>query len=84
MEWINEGLTLIFIGLLTIAITRIDAASKLARSIYIFIIGMLFVMAIVSLFTGARVNYLPFQLCPIIFSTSAVLIIIGMKLKPKI
>lgn len=84
MEWINEGLTLIFLGLLIMVITKIDTESKLARTIYFFIVAMLFIMAIVSLFTGFRVNFIPFRLCPIIFSASAILIIIGMKLKRKI
>ena len=81
MEWIVEGLTLIFLGLLTIVVTKIEAASKLARAVYLLITGMLFSMAILSIFTGFRVEFLPFKLCPVIFSISAILIIFGMQLK---
>jgi uncharacterized membrane protein YwaF len=80
MEWIVEGLTLIFLGILTIVVTKTETESKLAKNIYILITVMLFSMAIVSLFTGFRINFLPFKLCPIIFSASAILIIIGLKL----
>ena len=80
MEWINEGLTLIFIGILIIIVAKIDTESKLSKYVYILIVGMLFSMAILSLFTGFGVEFLPFKLCPIIFSVSAILIIIGMNL----
>ena len=78
MEWIMEGLTMIFIGLLIIIITLLGGASN-PVSIYVYWISivMLFIMAIVSLLTGARVNFPPYRLCPIIFTTSAILIIIG-------
>ena len=81
MEWIIEGLTLIFIGILTIAITRTESESKLAKNVYILITGMLFSLVILSVFTGFRVDFIPFKLCPVIFSTSAILIIVGMQLK---
>jgi hypothetical protein len=34
MEWINEGATLIFIGVLTAAVTLVDPASAVARAVY--------------------------------------------------
>ena len=81
MEWIVEGLSLIFLGLLTIVVTLIDTESKLAKATYVLIIGMLFALTVLSLFTGFRVDFLPFKLCPMIFSVSAILIIVGMNLK---
>ena len=84
MEWIVEGLTLIFIGILTIIITIIETESKLAKNVYVLIVGMLLSLAILSLFTGFRVDFLPFKLCPIIFSASAILIILGVISKSKV
>ena len=81
MEWIVEGLTMIFLGVLVIIVAKTDTESKLAKYVYILIVGMLFSLAILSLFTGFGVEFLPFKLCPIIFSVSAILIIIGMKLR---
>jgi CHASE2 domain-containing sensor protein len=80
MEWIVEGVALIFLGLLTIIVTKTDTESKLAKNVYISIVGA-FTLTIVSLFTGFRISFIPFRLCPIIFSTSAILIIVGMRLK---
>jgi hypothetical protein len=83
MEWIVEGVALIFIGLLMVIVTSVDSESKLSKIIYSTIAFFLFVLAILSLFTGFRVNFLPYKLCPIIFSISAILTLIGMRLKPK-
>lgn len=72
MEWINEGLTLIFLGsllLISLAIT-----GGIVVFISIMVLVMLVMMALVSYFTGFRVRYLPFKLCPVIFFVSACLI----------
>jgi hypothetical protein len=84
MEWITEGMTLIFLGLTAIIVTLTETESRLAKIVYMLITGMLFAMAILSLFTGFKVDFLPYQLCPVIFSLSAILIIIGMKLKVQV
>ena len=77
MEWIIEGVFLIFIGLLCAGLTFLDHSSIISNYVFIFSSVFLFVLAIISLFTGFRVNFLPYKLCPIIFSLSATLIIIG-------
>ena len=77
MEWIDEGATLIFIGALTAAVTLVDPASLVARSVYWLAIVMLMALSIISLFTGFKVNFLPYRLCPIIFTGSAILILLG-------
>jgi hypothetical protein len=78
MEWINEGATLIFIGVLTTAVTLVDPTSLVARTVYWLAIIMLNALSIISLFTGFRVNFLPYRLCPIIFTGSSILILAGM------
>ena len=80
MEWVNEGATLIFIGVLTIVVTIIDPASTVSEYVYILSAIMLIVLAVISLFTGFKVNFLPYKLCPLIFTSSAVLIFLGMTL----
>ena len=80
MEWINEGATLIFIGGLTAAVTLIDPSSLLARTVYWLTIIMLNALSIISLFTGFKVNFLPYRLCPVIFTGSSILILLGMTL----
>lgn len=78
MEWINEGLTLIFIGLLVSLVTILETSIiKIKKIVYIISAIMLFSMAILSLFTGFKIDLIPFKLCPIIFSVSGVLILQG-------
>lgn len=84
MEWMVEGFTLIFLGLLIFVVTITDATSKLAKNVLVSIVVMLFAMAILSLFTGFGVNFLPFKLCPFIFSASAILIVIGLNSKKNV
>ena len=78
MEWIAEGMTLCFIGLL-VAVTLVLAGPG---SQAITIVGrscalMLFAMAALSAFTGARTSILPMRLCPVVKSVAAVLFLFG-------
>ena len=77
MEWIIEGIALIFIGSIVAIVTAIDHTSSIALVIYLSSVVVLIVLAIVSFFTGFKISFLPFKLCPVIFITSAVLIILG-------
>jgi hypothetical protein len=38
---------------------------------------MLNILSVISLFTGFKVNFLPYRLCPLIFTGSAILILLG-------
>ncbi|MFX0138006.1 MAG: hypothetical protein ACFFDN_30470 [Candidatus Hodarchaeota archaeon] len=78
MEWIIEGMTLIFIGLLVILISFLGGTDNIV-SIYVNAISsiMLFALAILSLFTGFKVNFIMFKLCPVIFTVSGILILVG-------
>jgi hypothetical protein len=78
MEWIIEGMTLIFIGLLVIPVTFLGGTDNIVF-IYVNVISsiMLFALAILSLFTGFKVNFVPFKLCPLIFTVSGILILVG-------
>jgi hypothetical protein len=77
MEWIIEGVALIFMGLLVLTVTLIDPISAVSRAIYFLTSTGLIVLAVVSLFTGFKVAFLPYKLCPFIFTLSALLIFIG-------
>ncbi len=77
MEWITEGVALIFIGILVTTITIINPQDVISIAVYIISASCLVVLAVVSLFTGFKINFLPFRLCPLIFSSSALLITIG-------
>lgn len=77
MEWINEGVFLMFLGLLVATVTFLDRSSALSRTVCWLSFGALDTLSAVSLFTGFRISYLPFKLCPVIFTGSSILIMIG-------
>jgi len=77
MEWIVEGVALIFIGALVALVTFLDPLAGVSKAVFILSACGLFVLAVISLFTGFRVNFIPFKLCPFIFTASALLILAG-------
>ena len=77
MEWIIEGVTLIFVGMLIAAVTLMDATHPVSRMVYLLSFLFLNALSIVSLKTGARIDFLPFRLCPLVFTGSSVLLLFG-------
>jgi len=78
MEWIVEWVALIFIGALLSVVTYIDPTSAAARAVYVVSIVGLLALALVSFFTGFKVRFLPFRMCPFVLTASAVLVFIGL------
>jgi len=77
MEWIVEGVALVLTGALVGVVTAFDPLSAVSRAVYLTVsIGLVF-LAVVSFFTGFKVKWIPFKLCPVIFTLSAVLIVLG-------
>jgi hypothetical protein len=77
MEWIVEGVSLIFIGTLVAVVTYMDYTSGTSRAVYWISCIALNTLSVVSLFTGFRVKFIPFKLCPVIFTTAAILMLLG-------
>jgi hypothetical protein len=77
MEWITEGVALIFIGAIVAVVTYLDHTSAISRAVYWVCFAALNTLSLVSLFTGFKVNFLPFRLCPAIFTGSSILILLG-------
>jgi len=77
MEWIVEGVALVSIGTLVAAVTVVERTGPAASAAYAVAIGTLVVLAVVSVFTGFRIAFLPFRLCPFVFGLSAILIGLG-------
>jgi len=76
MEWIAEGLTLAFIGTLVILVSVLgDSVNETSRIIYLSSAVMLLVLAVLSLFTGARTSVLPMKICPAVKSITALMFI---------
>ena len=77
MEWIIEGVALISLGILVIGVTLININSKVSNYVYLVSIFTLLILAIVSIFTGFKVRFLPFRICPLLFTVSSILIFLG-------
>ena len=77
MEWIIEGLALMFIAAVVASVTYFDYASAISRTVYWLSFVMLNMLSAVSLLTGFKVNFLPYRLCPVIFTTASVSIVTG-------
>ncbi len=77
MEWIVEGVALVSLAALVVSVTAVDPTAAAASAAYAVAVATLLVLAVVSLATGFRVAFLPFRLCPVIFTLSAVLIAVG-------
>jgi hypothetical protein len=78
MEWVAEGLTLCFLGLLVLLVTAVAGSYSLASLlVYWLSAGMLVALSVLSLFTGARTSIIPVKICPIVKTVVAVLFILG-------
>lgn len=77
MEWIVEGVALLSTAAYVAAVTVLDSGASASNAVYAVAVVTLAALAIVSLFTGFRVAFLPFRLCPLIFTVAAVLIAVG-------
>ena len=76
MEWVFEGVTLIFAGLLTAAVTMVgDRTSTTATVVYLAVAALLVVMAAISLVTAGRNSFIAYRLCAPIFGCCAVLLL---------
>jgi hypothetical protein len=74
MEWLMEGVLLVFVGLLVTAV-RAFAPEGETTPIVVYRASaiILIIMAGISLLTGARTKIGPMRLCPPIFGAVAVL-----------
>jgi hypothetical protein len=78
MEWLAEGFTLIFIGLLVMLITALyDHSNAVSILVYRVSAGMLVVMAVLTDLTGARTKIIPIKICPFVLVSVVVLFVLG-------
>ena len=79
MEWIAEGLTLCFIGVLVFLVVSMAGTTESCS----YIVGwasaiMLLCMAGVTLFTGVRTSIVPIKVCPAVKIAVALLFILAL------
>lgn len=77
MEWIVEGVALISLACFVAAATALQFEAAATTVVDGIAIGTLVALAVVSVFTGFRIAFLPFRMCPLVFAVSAALIAWG-------
>jgi hypothetical protein len=78
MEWVAEGLMLIFLGVLTLLVTALtDQPDRTAILVYRLSAAMLVVMAGLTMATGAKTSILPMKICPLVKTAAAGLLFLG-------
>lgn len=77
MEWIVEGVALISTASFVAAVSAVQPEAPASQVVYAVAVLTLLALAVVSLFTGFKVAFLPFKLCPVIFCACAALIFWG-------
>ena len=78
MEWLVEGLIFCFIGVLVLLITALTGSQQTTNKIvYLSSAAILLIFSVLSLFTGARTKEIPFKICPVIKTITAILFIIS-------
>ena len=77
MEIVAEGLTLIFLGVVPLLFTMSDGENVTVNRIIFACAMMLLVMALLTLFTGARTSVIWYKICPAVKTVAAVLFMLG-------
>jgi hypothetical protein len=78
MEWIAEGLTLCFIGLLVLLVSLYAGPQNLVSVlVYKVAAWMLVVMAGLTFVTGAKTSITAIKVCPLVKSVVAILFFLG-------
>ena len=81
MESIAEGLTLIFLGVLTLLVTLVGGYDdSVSQAVLWANAVMLLIMALLTQLTGARTSLIPYKVCPFVKTIVAVLIILALVL----
>lgn len=78
MEWVAEGLTLVFLGVLGLLVTALAGPAAAGAAVaYRVSAGMLLLMAVWTAVTGARTTVVFFKICPWVKTLVAGLFLVG-------
>ncbi len=78
MEWLMEGLSLIFVSALAFSMTVFVGPQSLGSTfVYRISSGFLATMALTTLFTGSKTQAIPLKFCPFVEIFCAILFVLG-------
>ena len=81
MEWVAEGLALLFLGALVALVTlRGSPSYPVTVGVYGLTAGMLVAMATLTAATAARGTVVFFKICPVVKITAALLLVLSIAL----
>lgn len=76
MEWVAEGLSFVFVGVLVAIVTLAAATSGPAADlIYRVVPGFLLAIGVWTAMTGARTGVIWFKMCPVVMTVASALLI---------
>ena len=77
-EWIAEGVTMLFVGALVVAVTVSEGAGDSAAVlVYRLAACLLAAVAVLTALTGARTPVRWFKACPFVLTIAVVLLLVG-------
>ena len=78
MEWIAEGVALLFAGALPAIVTILSKSDDRTSGIVSLATAVfLAVMALVAFFAGRKTSIIPIKVCPLVLLVSAALLVLG-------
>jgi hypothetical protein len=78
MEWVGEGLTLVFLGVLPLLVKAgASPSDPVPAIVYRSAAIMLLILAAWTALTGSRTSVLPIKLCPVVKTVAATLMLVG-------
>jgi hypothetical protein len=78
MEWVAEGLTMLFLGALVAAVTlSAGADDSVAVLVYRLAAGLLVGIAVLTALTGAHTPVGWFKACPLVIAIAVALLLVG-------
>lgn len=76
MEWLMEGVTLLFIGILIGVVTLFAPGEEVTITVYWLVVVTLNAMALISFLTGFKADHIAYKLCPAVLSGASVILMI--------
>jgi len=76
-EWLAEALTMWGLAVLVIVVTVVGGDGDVTSWVYRVVAGLLVALATLTALTGARTRVVWFKVCPVLLTSTAVLLLIA-------
>jgi hypothetical protein len=76
-EWLAEAFTMWGLAALVVAVTAVGGNEDVTRWVYRVVAALLVALAVLTALTGARTRVVWFKVCPVVLTSTAVLLIVA-------